>query len=229
MIGSSVFALTLAAVLEPPQSAAPVAAPVSTVPSRSAAESTAADPRPVGPPPVVPRYRGTGLFVGAGLISVGALSLSAIAATQPCDHYEDCLLFTPPFSYPAAIASLAAVPFAVFGARRRARYDLAVGAASHARGLSIAGAVLLGFGVAGSAALRALTPRVPCGKESDEDYACFERWNPAMIMGAYGAEVVATAGAGMLSYGVTSKRGRQLSLQPAVSASHWGLHLTARW
>ena len=156
--------------------------------------------------------------------------MSALAAADTCDHYENCNLFAPAFSNGAALVNLVALPLVTIGGVKRARFDTArkIRRRNNPRRIGL-GLGMFAAGLVGSAVLRTLNARhLPC-----QDYAhnstCATAWNRRSALGAFAFETAAIAGAGLFSYSWTMRRGATLSMQPFLGPSSGGLALQGSW
>ncbi|GEM_PF-2890010 len=130
------------------------------------------------------------------------------------------------FSYAAGVTLIG------LGAAQKGRYDVSQGRGhGDGSGLLIAGAVVLPVAVIGMGAARLgfWRPTPEC-----ETYACVQRYQTYSTATVGGLAILASAGAGMLMYGVakqrgTTRAGRAFTLQPNISRSYAGLDLGGRF
>jgi hypothetical protein len=180
------------------------------------------------------RREGRGLLIAAGIASGVGLIANAVrvyTVTVPCqtDSQQFC---TGPWALATAFAwgpNIASIPLAGVGAGLRGRYDATYAPELHrrrARGMTAAGAVLLGTGALASLLLRIawFTDWVsPQGRE------LFDFAHTGQSIAYYGgtqlSSMAMAAGAGMLAYGSARPRRRQVSIAP----TGMGLQISGRF
>jgi hypothetical protein len=177
------------------------------------------------------RIAGISLLAGAGVFNTAALALNVVYARE---YMESCrtecdIGVRTDFAVPAAGLNLIAVGLAPGGGALLRRYDeWKAGEAGvprpRARDIAITGAVLLGAGLVGEAiswsvALEGV-PSSPCNAQGE--YECRDRAITGIAIGFQLSAHVASAGAGLLAYGVTprpkrrARRKRSVHLAPML-------------
>jgi hypothetical protein len=186
---------------------------------------------------------GIGLLVGAGLLNAAGFSLNVLYAR---DYKDSCrtecdMGYLGDFAVPAAGLNLIALGFAAGGGALLRRHDeWNAGEAGiprlRAANIAITGAALLGAGLFGEAiswsvALDGIPP-APCNAEGE--YECTDRTIIGIAIGFQLSAYAASAGAGMLAYGVTPRPKRRArrkrSFQVAPMLGHnLGLSFAGRF
>ena len=190
-------------------------------------------PAPVPPPEPKPSD-GVGLLVAGPLLVVAGVPLSFLGNSLwrdncgPTSSTRECADGTVGSVGLHTLAGVGyglGIGFTAMGARKHAAYSVFSGNDPEPSGFVVGGAVLLPLGLIGMGMTRLFfwLPTPDC-----LDYACVQRYQNYSTISVASGAVIASAGAGLLGYGIGLKRAQRryrVSLTPRVGRDFAGLHL----